>query len=105
MERDHRVEKTAVPANLLALKLAMRNIRPHLAWWIILGAVFNVIFCGSLIGIDLMAAENSLVEIAGVRDFVEYWSASRLLLSGGNSFDPKKFITLQTTGGLHSTAH
>jgi hypothetical protein len=33
-------------------------------------------------------------------DFVEYWSASRLLLQGGNPYDPQQMMTVQRQLGL-----
>jgi len=36
---------------------------------------------------------------AGVRDFVEYWSASRLLLNGGNPYAPDELLKLQKSVG------
>ena len=49
-----------------------------------------------------MAAANPAVEVPGVRDFVEYWSASRLLLSGGNPYAPNELLELQRLVGRHS---
>ena len=36
---------------------------------------------------------------SGVRDFVEYWSASRLLLDGGNPYAPDALLKLQQSVG------
>lgn len=37
--------------------------------------------------------------VSGVRDFVEYWSASRLLLDGGNPYSPEELLNLQQSVG------
>jgi hypothetical protein len=38
-------------------------------------------------------------EVKGVRDFVEYWSASRLLLTGDNPYSPAELLSIQKTAG------
>ena len=37
--------------------------------------------------------------VSGVRDFVEYWSASRLLLDGGNPYSPTELLNVQQSVG------
>lgn len=93
-----------MPANLLALKFAIRQILRRLGRWIILPAALAVFFISPLAATQLIAAENRQVEITGVRDFVEYWSASRLLLSGGNPYAPNELLALQQAVGWRSAA-
>ena len=56
------------------------------------------------------AAHSSAQTVAkghesGVRDFVEYWSASLLLLNGGNPYAPNELLNLQhSVGWPHATA-
>jgi hypothetical protein len=45
-------------------------------------------------------AESSGVK--GVRDFVEYWGASRLLLTGGNPYSPAELLSIQKAVGWSS---
>ena len=97
--RGRQASKIAVPANRLALKIVIRHIFRHPARWIVLAAALAVFFFGPLTVTHLIAAENRPVEITGVRDFVEYWSASRLLLSGGNPYAPKELLALQQAVG------
>lgn len=104
MDRIHRAAKKAVPADLLTLKLDIRPILRHGARRILLSAALAVVFFGPLTALHLMAAENRQGEITGVRDFVEYWSASRLLLSGGNPYAPQELLALQQTVGWRSAA-
>lgn len=47
---------------------------------------------------SLPAAEQK-----GARDFVEYWSAGRLLAQGGNPYSPAELFTLQRTIGWTGT--
>lgn len=42
--------------------------------------------------------------VSGVRDFVEYWSASRLLLDGGNPYSPEELLQLQQSVGWPGAA-
>ena len=91
-------------ANLLALKFDIKHMLRHPARGIIFAAALAVFFFGSLTATDLVAAENRPVEITGVRDFVEYWSASRLLLSGGNPYAPTELLALQQAVGWRGAA-
>jgi glycosyl transferase family 87 len=93
-----------VLANLPALKFDIKHMLRHPARGIIFAAALAVFFFGSLTATDLVAAENRPVEITGVRDFVEYWSASRLLLSGGNPYAPKELLALQQAVGWRGAA-
>jgi hypothetical protein len=47
----------------------------------------------------LAANELSTPSFMQADDFVEYWSAARLNLSGGNSYDPKQLTPLQLQTG------
>jgi hypothetical protein len=48
-----------------------------------------------------VAAETT-PQYKGVRDFVEYWSASRLLLSGGNPYSPSELLSIEKSVGWPS---
>lgn len=52
----------------------------------------------------LLAQASAKPEVAGVRDFVEYWSASRLLLTGGNPYSPSELMTVQQSVGWKDAA-
>ena len=43
--------------------------------------------------------EATVSESKGVRDFVEYWAATRLLLNGGNPYSPEELLMVQKTAG------
>ncbi len=57
---------------------------PRSAWFI---AIFFGLFLGII-------THNYAPKI-GAQDFVRYWSASRLLISGGNPYDARSLLTLQ----------
>jgi len=68
-----------------------------------------VILCCALVGsVDFIhvwvasAQTAPTARPAGVRDFVEYWSASRLLLNGGNPYAPDELLQLQRSVGWGS---
>ncbi|MGZ8464867.1 MAG: hypothetical protein ACXWXT_04935, partial [Candidatus Binatia bacterium] len=70
-----------------------------------------VLLCCALVGsadfISLCIASaqtTPTAQPAGVRDFVEYWSASRLLLNGGNPYAPDELLQLQRSVGWDSGA-
>ena len=56
--------------------------------------------------INAIASQAAAVETAsqpsGVRDFVEYWGASRLLLSGRNPYSPTELLSIEKTVGWPS---
>jgi len=62
------------------------------------------------LALALLLAANGFAEVAqpsavqGVRDFVEYWSASRLLLTGGNPYSPAELLAIQKAVGWSSAA-
>jgi len=54
----------------------------------------------NLIGASMAPAQTvANARVSGVRDFVEYWSASRLLLDGGNPYSPHELLNLQQSVG------
>lgn len=68
--------------------------------------VCSVLVCSAgLVGVakaaDQVAADS---RETGVRDFVEYWSASRLLLNQGNPYSPDQLLGLQRSVGWDSDA-
>ena len=69
-------------------------------------AIFNL--CFTLVNVVLFNLVSASITFAqtvaiapksGVRDFVEYWSASRLLLDGGNPYSPNELLNLQRSVG------
>jgi hypothetical protein len=50
------------------------------------------------------AAVTQPSAVQGVRDFVEYWGASRLLLNGGNPYSPAELLSVQKAAGWSSAA-
>ena len=52
----------------------------------------------------IASAQTMNSQPTGVRDFVEYWSASRLLLNGGNPYAPDQLLQLQRSVGWGSGA-
>jgi len=70
-----------------------------------------VLLCCALVGsavfinLSIASAQTTpTAQPAGVRDFVEYWSASRLLLNGGNPYAPDELLQLQRSVGWGSDA-
>jgi len=69
-----------------------------------------ILFCALIGSVDfidggLVAAETApAAQPTGVRDFVEYWSASRLLLNGDNPYAPDELLQLQRSVGWDSGA-
>ena len=58
-----------------------------------------------LLGARLAFAQDSqIAKHAGIRDFIEYWSASRLFVSGGNPYSPAELMVLQQRIGWDGTA-
>jgi len=54
----------------------------------------------NLAGASIVSAQTvAKTSQPGVRDFVEYWSASRLLLNGSNPYAPNELLKLQQTVG------
>lgn len=64
----------------------------------------SICFIALAAAASVAAATEAQVEITGVRDFVEYWSASRLLLSGGNPYAPDELLALQQSAGWRGAA-
>lgn len=68
-------------------------------------ALPNILVCALVGTADALhlsqawAQTASAVQSAGVRDFVQYWSASRLLLDGGNPYSPGELLVLQHSAG------
>ena len=59
-----------------------------------------IIVVFKLVGASIASAQTgSNVHQSGVRDFVEYWSASRVLLNGGNPYAPIELLVLQQSVG------
>ena len=54
------------------------------------------------INLSIASAQTMNSQPTGVRDFVEYWSASRLLLNGGNPYAPDQLLQLQRSVGWGS---
>jgi hypothetical protein len=60
------------------------------------------------LALALLLAANGFAEVAqpsavqGVRDFVEYWGASRLLLTGGNPYSPAELLAVENAVGWSS---
>jgi hypothetical protein len=48
---------------------------------------------------SIFAQHLPVTERASARDFVEYWSAARLFIEGGNPYSPDELIVLQRTAG------
>ena len=58
-----------------------------------------------LVGARLAFAQDSqIAKHAGIRDFIEYWSASRLFASGGNPYSPAELMVLQQQIGWGGAA-
>ena len=57
----------------------------------------------NLVNVSIASAQTvAKADESGVRDFVEYWSASRLLLDGGNPYAPNELLKLQQSVGWSS---
>ena len=69
-------------------------------------AAISLAACSWLLGsVRLVFAQASqTAEHAGVRDFIEYWSASRLLASGGNPYSPAELMVLQQSIGWNGAS-
>ncbi len=52
----------------------------------------------------LFGQASPITAHAGIRDFVEYWAASRLFWYGGNPYSPAELMTLQQTAGWNGAA-
>lgn len=75
------------------LSWAFHAICPRVCAWMI---------CLLLVALgpaELSAQDLPVAERASTRDFVEYWSAARLFIEGGNPYSPDELIVLQRTAG------
>ena len=90
-----------VPASLLTLQSIIRYICRIQAFRT-LSVALVVSFFALLVGFDFVDANDARPSVTGVRDFVEYWSASRLFLRGGNPYAPDQLLTVQRSVGWPS---
>lgn len=62
--------------------------------------VLRYVFCFALLGITCLIAVGGLdFSRVPVTDYVAYWSASRLLITGQNPYEPAKVLALERTAG------
>ncbi len=52
----------------------------------------------------VFAQEVPFPNHSGIRDFIEYWAASRLLAQGGNPYSPEALLAVQHTAGWSGSA-
>jgi len=83
------------PRSMATLAKRYRTSIPILCLILIIAVLFS-----DVVASDASAAETvAKSQESGVRDFVEYWSASRLLLNGDNPYSPEELLNLQQSVG------
>ena len=82
--------------------MARLTKRWRTAIFILCFALVNAVLT-NLVSASITSAQTvAKADESGVRDFVEYWSASRLLLAGINPYSPNELLKLQRSVGWPS---
>ncbi len=80
----------------------------HLLSWQRIYLYCPVILLVGLLGLmgagQVFAQGAEIPKQAGIRDFVEYWAAARLLANGGNPYSPDELLTIQRSVGWGGAA-
>ena len=102
--RSSPVTRHGLAQSVMRIKSQIRNGISCFQSESIIGVKAQMVFwsLGLLYPRFAYAQTSSTAAQAGVRDFVEYWAASRLFLDGGNPYSPVELLDVQqSVGGSH----
>lgn len=82
--------------------LVWKKIEGRRAYFFSLGPIIGLL---ASLNVGIVFAQDApFSNLAGIRDFVEYWAASRLLTHGGNPYSPEALLAIQHSAGWSGSA-